>query len=973
VEITAPGRPVFEKRSRLAVSGHMEVPARSNLVYAAGSSELDPTRRELRSGGRAVPIGTRAFEIMQALAQSSGELVTKDDLMAHIWPGAIVGENTIHVHISAIRKALGPDRAMLKTASGRGYRLHGSWKARQDNTRPAPPPVRSHAEADRGNLPAATSDLIGRDAVVRRARDLISAYRVVTLVGPGGIGKTRLALEIAGLVSPGFSGGVWLIELASLSDASLVTAAIATALSLHVGGNDISPEALARAIGDRKFLLLIDNCEHVIDTAAAVVDAVVRLCPAASILATSRERLRVAGECTYHVPALGVSPLELPGRDSVEPGQDQFLEASAIQLFIARMTAWRQDLEYRHQLSAIAAICRRLDGIPLAIEFAAARAGTLGIDQVLARLDDRFTLLTSGRRTALPKNQTLRATLDWSHELLSGPEQLLLRRLAIFTAAFSLEAANGVVGRSDVVVSEIEAGVANLIEKSLVTADVAGAEAHYRLLETTRAYALARLADSGELEQLARLHAEYYRGLLETGLSKQEAGPVRAANLGNARAALEWCFGPRGDSEIGIGLAAAFAPVFHETSMIAERHRWSERAILALDDSTRGGPEEMRLQASFGGTSMHMHGQTDAAHVALTRSLAIAEQRGDVPYQVGALCQLSTFHARLGHFKTMLLYDQRSQAVAETVDDAETQAVAQSILGRSLHFLGDHRGARAALEASLQHWSRSQQSREIDLGLDHRIVVGIGLSRTLWLQGYPVQAMERVRQNLKDAESRNHPASLGLALAWALGTFLWAGDLESVEEHAGRLVSHATSHSLRPYLTVARGYQGALAIRRDDAEGGVASLQTCLTELHTARYGIFNTEFNFSLVQGLVAIERPDEGMILADETIRLLDANGEVSYMPEALRVKGGIVLAMPRPDADAAEGLFRQSLELSRHQGARAWELRTAVDLAALLVARGSPDRARTLLLPVFEQFEEGLDTADPRAAARLLETLR
>jgi predicted ATPase/DNA-binding winged helix-turn-helix (wHTH) protein len=868
-------RAVLDTRPRRALTRHMDVPARSDLVYLAGSAELDPARRDLRASGRAVPIGARAFEIMHALAESSGELVTKDDLMAHIWPGAIIGENTIHVHISAIRKALGPDRAMLKTASGRGYRLHGRWTARKDNTRPHPAHAHSYSIEDHGNLPARTSELIGRDAVVPRVRDLISAYRVVTLAGPGGIGKTRLALEIASLVSSGFSGGGWLVELASLSDASLVTAAIATALGLHIGGGAISPEDLARAIGGRELLLVIDNCEHVIDAVAAVVEALMRLRPAVSVLATSREPMRVEGECIYRVP-----PLDVPAWDATEPGREQILQSSAIRLFLARMNAWQTGVDYQHDLAAIAAICRRLDGIPLAIEFAAARAGTLGIAQVLARLDDRFTLLTSGRRMALPKNQTLRATLDWSHELLSEPERLLLRRLAIFATAFSLEAATTVAGSGDVAAPEIEVGIATLIEKSLVTSDVAGAVGHFRLLETTRAYALARLTDSGELEEMARRHAEYYRGLLGTILGEVETGPVHVANLGNARAALEWCFGPRGDSAIGIGVAAAFAPVFHETSMIAERHRWSERAILALDDATRGGAEEMRLQASFGGTSMHMHGQTDVAHAALSRSLAIAEQYGDVPYQVGALCQLSTFHARLGQFKTMLLYDQRSQVVADTVDDAETQAVAQSILGRSLHFLGDHGGARVALEASLQHWSRSQRSREIDLGLDHHIVVGIGLARTLWLQGYPAQALERVRQNMKDAESRNHPASLGLALAWALGTFLWAGDFEGVAKHAERLVAHARSHSLRPYLTVARGYQGILAIRRGDAERGVAHLRTCLAELHAARYGIFNTELKIALVQGLVAIEQPDEAMMLADETIRLLDANGDI-FLP--------------------------------------------------------------------------------------------
>ncbi|HEX3992140.1 MAG TPA: hypothetical protein VHX39_13290, partial [Acetobacteraceae bacterium] len=329
----------------------------------------------------------------------------------HIWPGAIVGENTLQVHISAIRKALGSRRTMLKTESGRGYRMLGSWRARPDNmlaTLVNPAPMRTATQTARGNLPIAASDLIGRDAVLGNVRDLLSAYRIVTLTGAGGIGKTALGYAAARLASPEFGGDVWVIELATLSDSGLVSVTIASVLGLDLASAS-SPEALARVIGARKLLLVFDNCEHVIDAAANVAETVIRLCPNTSVLATSREFLRVEGECAYRVP-----PLEFPLRQSAEklsePDQDHVLEHSAVQLFIARMTERQPDMQHQEDLPAIAAICRRLDGIPLAIEFAAARAAVLGVNQVLSRLDDRFNLLTSGRRTALPKHQTLRAT-----------------------------------------------------------------------------------------------------------------------------------------------------------------------------------------------------------------------------------------------------------------------------------------------------------------------------------------------------------------------------------------------------------------------------------------------------------------------------------------------------------------------------------------------------------------------------------
>src|SRR5215472_14336941 len=408
-------------------------------IYALGECEIDLARRELRVLGSPVPIGGRAFEIIEVLAQSAGELVTKDELMNRIWPGAVVMENTLQVHAGAVRRALGPYRGLLKTESRRGYRLLGDWTVRRRDA--ARPPVglrqiRATGEPSATNFPAAVTPLIGRSVAQQRLRDLVSAYRVVTLTGPGGIGKSALALEVARSVVGEFADGGWLVELASLSDADLVPSAVAGALRLRLAANIISPEAVARAIAEKKLLLVLDICEHLIDAAATLAETLIRLCPRATILATSREVLRIGGEYAYRV-----APLEVPTGEQVDA--DQLLGHSAPALFVARAKELGADFSsHAESLPAIAAICRHLDGIPLAIEFAAARAATLGVEQVAAGLSDRFALLTSGRRTALPRHRTLGATLDWSYELLPGPERLLLQRLAAFSGCFSLEAAN---------------------------------------------------------------------------------------------------------------------------------------------------------------------------------------------------------------------------------------------------------------------------------------------------------------------------------------------------------------------------------------------------------------------------------------------------------------------------------------------------------------------------------------------------
>jgi non-specific serine/threonine protein kinase len=355
------------------------------------------------------------------------------------------------------------------------------------------------------NLPVAASDLIGRATAMQHLRDLLSAYRVVTLTGLGGIGKTALALEVARSLLPTFQGDGRLIELVSLSDPGLVPSAAAGVLGLKLGGNEISPDSVARAVGGKKPLLVLDNCEHVVDAAARLAETLVRMCPRTSVLATSREVLRIEGEYVYRVP-----PLEVPPPDQEETGN--ILERSAVRLFIARTTALRSDFSPRREsLSAIAAICRHLDGIPLAIEFAAARAATLGVWQVASRLDDRFALLTDGRRTARRRHKTLRATLDWSYEVLPKPERCLLRRLAVFPAGFTLEAAASVMSETE---SSVADGISKLVSKSLVTLDGSASARRWRLLETIRAYALEKLAESGEAEQAAQRHAEFFRDLI---------------------------------------------------------------------------------------------------------------------------------------------------------------------------------------------------------------------------------------------------------------------------------------------------------------------------------------------------------------------------------------------------------------------------------------------------------------------------
>ena len=297
------------------------------------------------------------------------------------------------------------------------------------------------------------------------------AHRLITLVGAGGVGKTRLSFEVARQLRPQFADGVWVAELAPLSDPELVPVTVATALGVTLVSGAPSPERVASALGAKRILLVLDNCEHVIEAAARMAEALLRADPLACVLASSREPLRLPGEFVYRVPSL-----EVPAEGTQD--EEDLLRAGAVRLFVARARAAEPHFSAERRLATMAAICRQLDGIPLAIELAAARTAALGVEGLAARLDDRFRLLTGGHRTALPRHQTLQATLDWSYELLPESERVVLRRLAIFAGAFSLEAATAVAAEAAISASDVVDCITNLVAKSLLTATVGGGDRH---------------------------------------------------------------------------------------------------------------------------------------------------------------------------------------------------------------------------------------------------------------------------------------------------------------------------------------------------------------------------------------------------------------------------------------------------------------------------------------------------------------
>jgi predicted ATPase/DNA-binding winged helix-turn-helix (wHTH) protein len=948
-------------------------------VYASGECEIDLARRELRVLGSAVPVGGRAFEVIEILAQSAGELVSKDELMNRIWPGAIVLENTLQVHAAAVRKALGPYKGLLKTESRRGYRLLGSWTVRQHGS-PTPPAsrqrIRMFADSPATNFPASVTHLVGRSVAVQQLQNLVSAYRVVTLTGPGGIGKTTLALKVGRRVLAEFDGGGWLIELASLSDPDLVPSAVANVLGLKLGGEEISAEDVARTIGGQHLLLVLDNCEHVIEAVANLVEIFVRLCPRTTILATSREVFRIDGEYVYRVP-----PLEIPALGQEEPGL--ILGHSAVELFIARTTALDFDFSLRaDNLPAIAAICRRLDGIPLAIEFASAAAATLGVHQVAASLHDRFDLLTSGRRTAVRRHRTLRATLDWSYDLLTESEQRLLRHLAIFPAGFTLDAAAFVMDDIDGTASRIANCISGLVSKSLVTLDRSTSASRWSMLETIRAYGLEKLAGRNETGLAARRHAEFFCDLFAPNASASRLQPSSedmeqySREIGNVRAALDWCFSPVGDTEIGVTLTAAYVPAWLHSALPAECRERTERAIESLTptlDLSR--LLQMQLYFAVGLMPAYMMTPVEPAKAALGKALALAEQLGDVQAQFQILWGLWVLNATAGECRVAQSVTDRLSLVAQRLGEQSATLIVYRLQGFVLQQTGEQREAQRCFERVLQHYVAPSDGRLTAWGqFDQRVLARAMLARGLWLQGFAEQATDQARLSLEEAQATNYQLSIGEALRVAVCDIaLMTGDLIAAEQSVTMLIDLATSRNAPFWAISGRCLRGKLLVMRGEFELGSALLRAELDLCERTGWPIWYPEFLGALAEGLAGLGRTEEAFVAIDQALASADRGGERYYYPELLRIRGELLLKQAGDQSvSMAEDSFSGALDLARQQGALFWELRSALSLARLRVTQNRQDEAKAILTPVYNRLTEGFATPDLQAARAMLEML-
>jgi predicted ATPase/DNA-binding winged helix-turn-helix (wHTH) protein len=926
----------------------MDMLREPRTVVAFGRFAVLPHRRELLIDGRPVKLGGRAFDILMALIESRGSVLSKDALMRRVWHDTVVEENSLARQVATLRKALADESDVIRTVSGRGYLFAAAVQERSEEpasetTAAAAIGLATGSDGARTGLPQPASPMIGREAEQSDVVELLTRSRLVTLTGPGGTGKTRLSLAVAHQAHEDFEDGAWFVELASLHDPDTVAATVAITIGLKISAGLLTAERVARALAPKRLLVVLDNCEHLAGAAAEMAEALLRCAPAVRVMATSREPLKADGECIYRL-----RPLTVPGESVTDV--TELLGHASVQLFLARARALDPDFAPEAGVIAtMAAICRRLDGIPLAIELAAVRAAGLGIEELAARIEDRFRLLVDGRRKALPRHRTLQATLDWSYDLLSDLERAVLRRLAVFAGGFTLKSAGAAVADGEITEPDVVSAVVDLVAKSLVVMESDRTQkaggVRYRLLETTRAYAHGKLGAAGEFDRVMRRHAEHYRDfcLAEVGPSTtwlfKPLGRTCRQEIDNIRAALDWAFSPRGDTAIALALTIASAPAWFQMSLLDPCRRYVEKA-LAIPAARTDPQLELRLLSALALTQMSREGgPTFEATRTLAQVLDLAESLDDAASRVQAISGLWAYHAMRGDCRAALPLAERLQRIAEHDAGGIATFVGDLLAGVTLHYQGRQAAARSLLEPRAESGGPTAAN----------------LARVLWLQGFAEPAVDVITRTLERSATAERVDWLCAALGEAACPIaLLAGDLVRLEHHVRHFINLAERHYFDGWRLLARAFDAILDIRRGDLASGIEALRLYRDELRPLMFG--RGIFAIELAQGLGALDRVHEAFDVIDGAIDVAEHDDERWCMPELLHVRGQLLLRDGPPrDLHQAESHFLRSLDIAREQGAVFWEQRTAASLARLTQDESHLVPADNLLRPPCDQEAE------------------
>lgn len=938
-------------------------------VYAFGPFRLVPSRQSLLCDGVPVRIGARALDILTLLARRPGEIVSKNDLLAFVWPDIFIHESNLKVNVAALRRALsvGAETTYIATVAGRGYRFVVPVAVEQAGPAPSPGATTAHFRT----LPDAAK-VIGRAGEMSRLAKALARSRCVTVVGPGGVGKTTVAVAVAHQVRASHPDGISFIDLSTVGDPQYATAAIAAGIGARQGSDDALSEIIDVLHG-RQMLLILDNCEHLSPTVTAIVNRLLVSSPRITILATSREPLRAALEHVHRLPTLGV-----PAGDQAITAAEA-LEFGSVQLFVARAKEKGVYALTDADAPLVSAICQRLDGIALAIELAASKTATLDVPTLLSLLEQRFLVLSNGERDAPLRQQTLQATLDWSYRLLSQDEATLFRLLSVFAGVFRMDDALAMSESVGLDPSQAIDALERLASRSMVYAEYRGGTLRYRLLESTRAYASERLAAAGEQAGASERHARHVLAVLEraaeewTFREKRDWMSEYAGRVDDLRKALAWAFGPNGERMLGVKLTAAAIPLWEELSAICEIQSRVERALLALYDLGDRPPELIMklIAARASGMSFAQHLVPDT-ETAWRDCYRRGVEENSPEYQLHGLWGLAAHLIYTGRSLEAMPFLDQFKVIAETHADWPALAEGDRMMAMAEIYVGRIANARQRLERlASRHREPKDLVRFARFQAEPIVAFRCSYAFVLWISGEPERAMQMARSAVERAERTGHVVSHSNALAvCAIPLAFWTGDFRGASEFLAMLEESGQREDIGLWRPVCGFFKSALRAKRLEP-GSASEFRTRLDELIAAR-NLLRAPMHYSMVaEALLAAGQLADATSVIDAARALTQEHVANWCLPEILRVAA--LIELRSGGSTEAERLLRLAIAKAQETGALTLELRAALALSDKLKVERRRTEALEMLEACCAKFASDAESADLTTAREKLQRLQ
>ncbi len=925
------------------------------LTLHFGPFRLIPSLGLLLEGDRPLQLGNRALTILQILTDRAGEVVEKEELARLVWPKTFVDETNLRVHISALRRVLGDGHdgsRYIVNIPGRGYRFAATVERLLDG------PALERKTTPTFPLPHGLTRLFGRDVAVEKLKAELTRERMITVVGSGGIGKTSLVLAAtpSWLTDSGYDADF--VDFALVSEPSTVATTVASVI-LGTKVHEDVVVALLNELWDRRLLIILDNCEHVIPAVARLCETLLSSTQYVRFIATSREALRIPGEWIHRLPALPTPPAD----ETITAAEA--LRYPSVQLFVERAIANVDTFELRDpDVAAVGNICRRLDGVPLSIEFAAARVDLFDVHSIAERLDDRFTLLTKGSRNALPRQESLLAVLEWSCGLLSSDRKIVLSRLGVFAGYFGVDDAIDVVNGDGISRQAALESLSDLVAKSMLLADAGGPTVSYRLLETTRAYAYEKLRESGEANVVHRRHAQRFLGVCRMLATLDADQHALRRTMVDVRVALEWSFGHDGDAVLGVALAAAATPIILQLTSLREHRRYIELALNSLaatPDSEKGHSDfraEISLREAQAFAGIFLDKNYADLHDRLERARKLSIDAGDIEHELKALWIQYGIAFLQGNYDRALERAEMYSSLAETSLEKGTQLVSYRLRGGALGDLGRYAQAQDLTEKALRIDRKEVGGIRIHAyEMDQWVAARAKLVKTLWLRGQPDDAMTEAHRCLAEAQKVGQEQTTCFALAFhIIPVFVWRGELDDAAGFVNQLIklSHNVFYHYHEWGLLYRKFLNAATSAKSRSGMLFEVSHSARVPAHADMLATFD-----------VTLLRPD--------VLARAEANHAIWIAPEVLRASAHRLVTGAKDLASTtAEATLFHSLELARSQGAKGWELRAATSLALLYKRLHRRAEAYNVLEDVLNRFTQGYDTKDIKAAVQLLSEL-